>query len=47
MSATMLELYTRTEVIVRAKEEFQRRRGSDFKYAALLGDRPPALDYRN
>jgi hypothetical protein len=24
----------------------EQRRGADFKYEALLGDRAPALDYR-
>lgn len=29
-----------------AKAEFDQRRGADFHYEALLGDRPPPLDYR-
>jgi aminobenzoyl-glutamate utilization protein B len=29
-----------------AQEEFNRRRGSNFKYRSLLGDRTPPLDYR-
>ncbi len=29
-----------------AREELERRRGEDFVYAALLGDRSPPLDYR-
>jgi aminobenzoyl-glutamate utilization protein B len=29
-----------------AREEFERRRGENFHYEALLGDRPPPLDYR-
>ena len=29
-----------------AKEEFETRRGADFEYRALLGDRNPPLDYR-
>lgn len=34
------------KVIDEAKSEFDQRRGPDFKYKALLGDREPALDYR-
>lgn len=33
-------------IIVKAKEEFEERRGPDFKYMPLLGERAPALDYR-
>jgi aminobenzoyl-glutamate utilization protein B len=29
-----------------AKEEFERHRGANFQYRALLGDRDPPLDYR-
>ena len=29
-----------------ARDEFERRRGPDFEYRALLGDRSPPLDYR-
>ncbi len=28
------------------KDEFDKRRGKEFKYDPLLGDRKPALDYR-
>jgi aminobenzoyl-glutamate utilization protein B len=27
-------------------EEFEQRRGEEFRYAPLLGDRDPPLDYR-
>jgi aminobenzoyl-glutamate utilization protein B len=40
------ELFLRPELIVKARAEFEERRGPDFKYRALLGDREPALDYR-
>jgi aminobenzoyl-glutamate utilization protein B len=40
------ELFQRPDLIAAAKAEFAGRRGADFKYRALLGDRPPALDYR-
>ena len=29
-----------------AREEFQRRRGEDYVYESLVGDRDPPLDYR-
>jgi aminobenzoyl-glutamate utilization protein B len=29
-----------------AKKEFMKKRGENFKYEALIGDRKPALDYR-
>jgi hypothetical protein len=28
------------------KKEFMKKRGENFKYEALIGDRKPALDYR-
>jgi aminobenzoyl-glutamate utilization protein B len=40
------ELFTRPDILAKAKAEFDTRRGPDFKYKALLGDRQPALDYR-
>lgn len=40
------ELFTRPELIEKARAEFLERRGPDFRYRAMLGDRAPALDYR-
>jgi aminobenzoyl-glutamate utilization protein B len=40
------DLFKKPEVLVEAKKEFAQRRGVDFKYEALLGNRKPALDYR-
>jgi aminobenzoyl-glutamate utilization protein B len=40
------ELYRNADLREAALEEFNRRRGADFSYEALLGDRPPPLDYR-
>jgi aminobenzoyl-glutamate utilization protein B len=40
------ELFTSPDILARAQAEFQERRGADFRYRALLGDRAPALDYR-
>lgn len=47
MAGTLVDLFTKPEVIRQAKTEFSQRRGADFKYGALLGDRPPALNYRD
>jgi aminobenzoyl-glutamate utilization protein B len=41
------ELFSNRELIHQATDELRRKRGKDFKYAALLGDREPPLDYRN
>jgi aminobenzoyl-glutamate utilization protein B len=47
MAATLLDCFTRPEVLAQARQEFLRRRGGDFRYVALLGERPPALNYRD
>jgi aminobenzoyl-glutamate utilization protein B len=46
LALTRRELFTHPDTIATAKAEFDKRRGPDFKYRALLGDRAPALDYR-
>lgn len=46
LTATALDLFSNQELITKAKIEFEERRGSDFVYKPLLGNRPPALDYR-
>ncbi len=40
------ELFTRPELLAAARAEFEKRRGPDFRYEPMLGDRAPALDYR-
>jgi len=40
------ELFTNPGLIAAARAEFEKRRGPDFKYQPMLGDRAPALDYR-
>ena len=42
-----IELFENAELREQALAEFNGRRGEDFVYEALLGNRPPALDYRN
>ncbi len=46
MSLTAIDLFQNPEAVAQAKEELNRRRGADFKYQALTGDREPPLDYR-
>ncbi|MDR1098831.1 MAG: amidohydrolase, partial [Tannerella sp.] len=43
---TAIDLYSNPELIREARSEFEKKRGADFRYAPLLGDRKPALDYR-
>ena len=45
-SLSAIELYTNPKLVKEIKDEFDSRRGADFKYVPLLGDRKPALDYR-
>ena len=47
MALTAIDLYKDPSIIETAKEELLRRRGPDFKYTPLTGDREPPLDYRN
>lgn len=46
MALTAVDLYTQPQVLIEAKKEHTTSTG-DYKYEALLGDRAPALDYRN
>ena len=47
LTMTAIELLQNKELVAKAKAEFIEKRGADFKYIPLLGDRAPALDYRN
>lgn len=46
LALTGRELFARPDILAKAKAEFETRRGTDFEYKPLLGDRAPALDYR-
>jgi len=46
LAASGQELFSNGQIIDKARSELLKRRGSDFKYSALLGDREPPLDYR-
>ncbi|MPR35221.1 amidohydrolase [Salmonirosea aquatica] len=43
---TAADLFQNPKALSEAKAELDEKRGKKFKYEALLGDRPPALDYR-
>jgi len=47
LALTAIELFENADLRAAARAEFEERRGADFQYEALLGDRPPPLDYRN
>ena len=46
IALTAIDIFQNTGLIEKAKEELESRRGSDFKYQALIGNRKPPLDYR-
>ncbi|MDC6352018.1 amidohydrolase [Zeaxanthinibacter sp. PT1] len=47
LALTAIDIFKDAELLEKATAEFERRRGPDFKYIPLLGDREPALNYRN
>lgn len=47
LALTGMQLLDDVNFIETVKKEFYEIRGKDFKYVPLLGDREPALDYRN
>lgn len=47
LTLTAIDLFKDKDLVAKAKTEFLEKRGADFKYIPLLGDRAPALDYRN
>ncbi len=46
LALTAVELFNSPKVLQEAKAQLEHLRGPDFHYEALLGDRPPPLDYR-
>jgi aminobenzoyl-glutamate utilization protein B len=46
LALATIELMGNEALRQRARTEFEERRGPAFRYEALLGDRPPPLDYR-
>jgi len=47
MALSAADLFEQPDLVAAAKQEFEERRGADFNYEALLGDRKPPLDYRS
>lgn len=46
LALTGQEIFTHPELLAKARAELELRRGPDFQYSPMLGDRAPALDYR-
>ena len=46
LAKTAADLYVDPSIAQQASQELLERRGADFRYEALLGDRQPPLDYR-
>lgn len=46
LALTAVHIYKNQGLVKTAREEFIERRGENFEYSPLLGDRAPALDYR-
>lgn len=47
LAGTAIDLLMNPNLVKEAKEELKSRQGPDFKYKSLLGDRKPALNYRD
>ena len=46
LTSTAIDLYENPSIIEAAEKELETKRGVDFQYRPLLGDRAPPLDYR-
>jgi len=46
MALTGIDLFSTPAVIQEAWKDLKKRRGDNFQYTSMLGDRKPALDYR-
>ncbi|HVM89029.1 MAG TPA: amidohydrolase [Puia sp.] len=47
IALTGIDLFTDNTIIQKATEEFNKAKGPEFQYKALVGDRKPALHYRD
>jgi len=46
IAAIGIDLINDSAIVAAAKKEFEKARGDDFEYIPVLGDREPAMDYR-
>lgn len=46
LALTAYDIFKQPSVTIEAGKELVKKRGENFKYEALLGNRKPALDYR-
>jgi aminobenzoyl-glutamate utilization protein B len=46
LALTAADLFRSPDVLAAARAELLRKRGADFRYQAMVGDRAPPLDYR-
>ena len=46
LTLAAVELFTNEDLRAEARKEFDEKRGPDYEYKSLLGDRDPPLDYR-
>ena len=46
LALTAVDLFVNPSYLEQVRKEFEERRGPDFKYRPLVGDRKPPLDYR-
>jgi aminobenzoyl-glutamate utilization protein B len=46
LATAAVELFSDPSAIEEARREFEERRGPNFVYESLIGDRAPPLDYR-
>jgi len=46
LARSAVDLFQQPDLIEAAREEFDERRGPNYRYISLVGDRPPPLDYR-
>jgi aminobenzoyl-glutamate utilization protein B len=47
MALSIIDVFSNPATIEAAWKEFKARTGENFRYESLIGDRPPALNYRN
>jgi len=47
LAGVMVDAFTKPALIAAAKKEFEAKRGNNFTYKPMLGDRKPALNYRD